>query len=142
MEHKVKFKGQRLLKTYICTMAGPAAMLTSIGDLVTTENRLCYVEKVDNTLGYNQYTLVDIDSGVSLIKSRYQFQHVDLDMLTEGELNVDIENLDGKKKEETIEKEKRFTTVSTEEIDALALNRTSQRTKSQTNWAVSIFKGK
>ena len=118
--------------------ATPNALVYS-GMYVTCQGRTCYVDSVENNLGYNQYKLIDIDSGVELVKARYEFEPMD-DILKDTEVDMAVlEKILYENKEEI--QEKRLQTVSTEELDSIALSRNSKRTKIQTNWAVKVFKG-
>jgi hypothetical protein len=125
-------------------MAAPPKPLVSTGDFVHCEERLCYVEEIRNNLGFNQYVCIDMDSGVSLLKSRHEISVPEVTFLDalNFEQNFDIlpeMNRDTPKTEQN--PTKRFAEVSSEELDDFALNRNSKRTREQTSWGVTIFKG-
>lgn len=129
-------------------MAGSAVPLISVGDFVNYDGKTCYVENVFNNIGFNQYVIVDIDTGTVFTKARYQIQPVDVEMVTGSDTDIDpfpdinIEDLMQKNEDKTPKtEESRFVTISNEDLDNLELNRNSLRTKSQTSWAVSIFRG-
>ena len=48
--------------------------LLSVGDYVECLGRTCFIQEISNSLGFNQYVLVDMDSGVMLKKARYTCQ--------------------------------------------------------------------
>jgi hypothetical protein len=91
-------------------------------------------------LGFNQYCVVDIDTGISLNKARHQLEMPEMKLL----LNETFEEADGTQKQEEKDKksQKRFAEVTESDINDYALNRNSKRTRTQTVWAVSIFKGR
>ena len=124
-----------------------AAKLISVRDWVKCEGRLCYVQDISNVLGFNQYFIVDIDSGVVLKRSRFQLEPADVKPIT---LPLDdtafaIETVQTEDSQDTKVNlkpvQKRFLDVSSEELNCIELNRTSVRTWKQTAWAVSIMKG-
>jgi hypothetical protein len=123
-------------------MATAPAPLVSTGDFVYTGTTLCYVESIENKLGWNTYNLVDLDSGRKLQKARHELILPDiklLDDILEGgdageENNKNAGNNSGKGS-------KRFAEITDSELDDLAINRNSKKTRNQTTWAVSIFKG-
>jgi hypothetical protein len=121
-------------------MASVPVPAVNIGDFVYTENKLCYVKSIENMLGFNQYCVVDIDTGISLNKARHQLEMPEMKLL----LNETFEEADGTQKQEEKDKksQKRFAEVTESDINDYALNRNSKRTRTQTVWAVSIFKGR
>jgi hypothetical protein len=123
-------------------MARPTPLLSS-GDLVYSENCLCYIESIDNTLGWNIYHLVDFDSGRKLQKARHELTLPDITLMddtfeTEADGTEEIQQNEANKKEKG---SKRFAEIGESDLDELAINRNSKRTRNQTTWAVSIFKG-
>jgi hypothetical protein len=118
-------------------MAAPKP-LVEIGDFVKTGERVCFVESIENKIGFNTYILVDIDSGVTLRKARFEFDPIEVEYVSESEMAQFIEENEVKQPKK---EEKRFETLSNEELDQLAQNRISKNTKKQTSWGVSIFKG-
>jgi hypothetical protein len=126
--------------------AGPTA-LVSVGDFVSTDNRVCYVENIEKNLGFNQYILVDIDSGVQLRKCRYQIQPIQVEFVTGDETDVEFENINieplesNEDQKKGKDEEKRFPTLSEQDLNTLQMNTNSKNTKSQTHWGVKIFKG-
>ena len=83
----------------------------------------------ENTLSFNQYVLVDMDSGINLKKSRHEIEKIFVKMLTGGE-DFKPELTDTSVKELTIKTEnKRFKDVTEQEMDELALNRNSMNMK-------------
>jgi hypothetical protein len=129
-------------------MAAAPLPIISVGDFVKTAGRVCYVENIDRSLGFGQYILVDIDSGVVLKKSRYELEPIHVDIVTGNDGDMDFENIDIQTLSQPNEDRKssktegnRFATICEEDLDKIALNRTSKNTRNQTSWGVSIFKG-
>ena len=119
---------QRLFDVRLDTMASATPTtkpLVEVGDSVTCESRVCYVQCIENTLGFNQYTIVDMGSGVVMKKCRYEIQLIP-DILGGGEdfdLLALLKELDKEKEDIKLEtKGKRFKDMSPEEHDNLALN--------------------
>ena len=48
--------------------------VVSTGDPVHSEKKLRYVEESQNILGFNQYVLVDFDTGRRMMKSRHKLE--------------------------------------------------------------------
>ena len=128
-------------------MADARLSLLYVNDWVkTNDGRTCFIQSIENTIGYNVYILVDVDSGVTLRKSRYQIEPTTINISAVADdsafaqlpdaLPVEIKE---EKKEETVQK--RFASVSSDDLDQIELNRSSIRTKRQTSWAVGILKG-
>ena len=110
-------------------MAGvSASSLLTKGDYVTVtaSGRTCFVQDVENNLGFNVYICVDMDSSVILRKSRFELEKI------QGEM-VDLPDI--MFEEET----KRFHTLSDQELNTLAEKRNSYMTRKQTCWAIKIF---
>ena len=118
--------------------------LLSKGEYVNCGGKTCYIQDIVNPLGYNQYVLIDMDTGLVMKKARYEFTPIPGHILDEAD---DIpypttNNDDTKKNETTIEKQpSRFASVTAEDLDKIELNRNSTRTKMQTSWAIGVFKG-
>ena len=126
-------------------MATPGPLkLVSEGEYVITDGRTCFVDSISKTLGFNQYNLIDIDSGVMLKRARYQIEPTAaMDVFVKPDEPFEIPDFDSVKEENTDNaQKKRFVEVSMEDLDKIELNRTSKRTRQQTVWAVSVFKGK
>ena len=119
------------------------------GDHVYCEGRTCFIQHISNTLGFNEYHMVDIDSGVLLKRPRYKLEYVPVEVLAVGALADDTSFDEEIKENETVAKspknegntKKRFASVSVQELDEIELNRNSSRTKMQTNWGVGVFRG-
>ena len=80
-------------------------------------------------------------------KARYQIEPYNFDLLSILKSEpMEFQETEVKQQEEIQEsdgnKEKRFKTMTEEELNEYALNRNSKRTKQQTTWAVAIFKGR
>ena len=127
---------------FICmTMAAfSGSPLLKISDYVFTEGRTCFVQQIENKLGFNTYVCVDLDSGVVLRKPRYQLEKCDAQFLNlPDDFVFDPAAVKVEKKEDLAQK--RFQDMTEQELDDLAVNRNSYRTRKQTEWAVRIFKG-
>ena len=126
------------------TMANTQRLL-SVGDNVVCEGRVCYVQKIDNSLGYNSYHVVDWDSGVLLVKGRYQLELCETQFLSPADdpMPMAFDNATPTYMEKPKEEpdDTRFATVSESFLDEMELNRSSVKTKRQTAWAVKILKG-
>ena len=123
-----------------------APRLLSVGQYVKNEGRLCMIQEIKNHLGFNQYFIVDMDSGVCLKRARYQIEPIELKGLpgADDSEDFDDDNADSETANEeknTSAPAKRFLSVSSEELDSIEINRTSYRTRKQTIWAVNILKG-
>ena len=86
-------------------MATQASQLVNPGDYVYSENKLCYVEDVQNILGFNQYILVGFDSGRRLFKMRHEIETKETKLLNE-EFDKEFEMEDPQQKEEKKKKRK------------------------------------
>lgn len=107
---------------------------------------------IKNHLGFNQYTLVDIDTGHKFIGYRYQLRRTDE---IAAALLPDFNELIGSEEAETPETgaqndgpepsqdqpSDRWAMIEEEDIVNLAENRHSAHTAKQTKWAVSVFRG-
>lgn len=128
------------------TMAEAPGPLISVGDFVNCSGRVCYVESIQNTIGFNQYKLVDIDSGVVLTKARFQINPIEVQYVTGTDSDMDFMDVNIDQLEQTNEgkkensEERRFSTLSEEDLNNLALNRNCKTTQQQTSWGVAIFK--
>ena len=81
-----------------------------------------------------------MDSGVLLKKARYQLEKVEL-LCDANNPEIDLQALiDEIKTEEAPKSQNRFETVSYSDLDSLALERNSYRTRKETMWGVKVFK--
>ena len=53
-----------------------------VGEFVNSNGRTCYIEEIQNVLGFNRYILVDIDSGVTLNKAAFEIEKTELKVVT------------------------------------------------------------
>ena len=108
-----------------------------------------YIQHIENKIGFNTYICVDMDTGLEYRRSRYQLQKTEIQFATcsddeefedntQDEVRQPIEHTETEVKQIAGEK-KRFDIVSEEQLDDLALNRNSYRTRKQTVWAVKIL---
>ena len=116
---------------------GTQSILTK-GEYVMAENAMCYIDKVVNDGGLNIYILVDMDSGRRLVKMREYLQMPTEPVLDGSSFDHIIEEMTGIPEKET---KKRFLEVSEDDVETLAMNSNSKRTRDQTVWGINIFKG-
>ena len=98
---------------------------------------------IDNEIGFNKYTVIDLDSG--LIYNAYKHQlskreEIDIDgPIPEGTMEVENEP----KKEESVQevKEGRFVKKTEEELKEIETHTKAHTTHQQTKWGVKILKG-
>ena len=55
-----------------------AGRIFSVGNFVQCEGWLCYIQEFRNHIGFNQYYIIDCDSGVVLKHSWYQLEYVEV----------------------------------------------------------------
>ena len=127
---------------HMTTMAmANANRLLSVGEFMRNEGRLRYIQDIKNNLGFNQYFIINCDSGVVLKRSRYQLKPSTLDipaLADDTSFNEDVRMATEREEKKTW---KRFLSVSREDLDSIEVNRTIHRTRQQTLWAVTILKG-
>ena len=73
-------------------------LVSNTSALFFCENSFLFVENIGNTLGFNKYTLADLDSGRKLNKNRHELQIPDI--TTIDNLNIEMEDLKVWKTEE------------------------------------------
>ena len=124
----------------------------STGDLVKFCGEACLVEAVNSALGYNQYSLVALDTGVKLRAFGYQLTRLStvsdaLQECFEEEWSLGDVKLPGPHREDDPTSEpreradSRWANRTDEEVTELAKNRHSDKTAKQTAWAVKLFRG-
>ena len=103
-------------------MAAQANKLLCKGEYVKCDGRK-YIQAVENSLGYNVYYLIDIDSGVELRRSRYQLEPipVPIEVLAAGGDDSDFTMEDNEPVPTTSTENTRFASVSAPELDELNL---------------------
>ena len=121
------------------------------GQFVSFNGTTCLVTGIDPKLGFNKYSLLDIDSGRSILAHRHELERVEvLDMGLEQELfgmdaemdcgeNSYVDLLDEEKPSRPVTD--RFAKISTEELDKISAERNCPNTMQQTKWAMNIFRG-
>ena len=135
------------MATATSTVSGSALLCK--GDYVDASGRTCFIQAVENKLGFNVYICIDIDSGVILRKSRYEVEKIDPPFADLPDIMFEDPEAESQEPdvalpidEDTEEETKRFKSVSDEDLDHLAKNRNSHMTQKQTTWAVKIFRGR
>ena len=114
------------------------------GMIVFCENKMCNVENVSNTLGFNIYHLVDVYTGERMQKPRHELEFSGISLADENNEEDIVEHIlemERNTVEEPKPKKKRFADITENELDNIALNRNSKNTRNQTMWGVAIFKG-
>ena len=110
-----------------------------VGDFVYFEETLCVILNITNTLGFNEYRLMNTDTGQTKNAFGYQLTRVDDCSLTQ---EADEHCKQSCQNEEARESEARFPLLSNQQVDEIAEHRTCKSTKKQTHWAVNILRGK
>ena len=126
-----------------------APSLLSKGDYVNASGRTCFIQDIQNNLGFNVYICVEMDSGVILRKSHYEIDKVHIEMVDlpdnffqQPQAEVSEPEVPENDFEQTEEESKRFQHMSDQDLDTLAENRNSHLTRKQTSWAIKIFRGR
>ena len=128
----------------------------TVNEVVKCKGKICLITDIRNVLGFNEFTLVDIDTGSTLIARRYQMERSDevaAALLPEFQLSDDhliattedidmplLDHDDASDQPDT--NSTRWARVTEDDINNLAANRHSHHTGSQTKWAVRLFKGR
>lgn len=119
-----------------------------IGEIVKCDDKVCLISDIIRTLGFNQYLLMDMDTGHTLKAFGYQLakcQEIADALVTElmdaGEAEIVsvVETSEPKRSRE--DDRGRWAEMSEESLNQLAENRHSKSTASQTKWAVKAFQG-
>jgi hypothetical protein len=114
-----------------------------LGQLVMFDNNICQLIDIQLTnLGFRKYQLCDLDKGTYYEVAKHQLRDVDFleldeNMLLEANENENIDN-----NVEASTSKGRFADLTDSEVDDVAKRRLSEKTESQTRWAVNILKGK
>ena len=126
------------------TASVSAASLLTKGDYVTVtaSRHTCFVQDVENNLGFNVYICVDMDSGVLLRKSRFELEKIQGEMVDLPDIMFEQPQVPALDEKPMEEETKRFHTLSDQELNTLAENRNSHMTRKQTCWAIKIFRGR
>lgn len=131
-------------------VAGAPVPLVNCGEFIMYNDKTCQVIDIISNLGFNTYTLVDIDDGTRIKAYRHQLQKVNVVDLG---LSLPMEFTDADHVNNTllasspqniinsINKPPRFASVTSEALDQLSMERNSENTGQQTKWGVRIFQG-
>ena len=126
----------------------------TVNEIVKFKEKTCLITNIHNIFGFNQYELVDIDTGNEMRAHGYQLSRSDTADLIDAEFVEEIGLIGNEhtsvKTPVTVPAEEsmdtvpnpRWAKISEQDIDALAENRHSHHTSSQTKWATAAFKGK
>ena len=135
-----------------CKMASPSQSLISVGECVCCDGRVWMVSAIQNRFGWNQFHLVDLDSGVRAVKARFQLEtllFVDVSMDDSFTAEDDgVEDAVAPTSAETAEDRSAKPTVnwkwrnrSDADLTHLQDMRHSKSTSQQTRWTAKIFRG-
>ena len=132
-------------------MASETMSPLATGDIVRFQQAACMITGIQKALGYNQYRVVDLNTGVTHVAFSYQLirypavmeavkrslmEDVDFEMeaVHEGEEVVTTNN--------EVAVKSRWSECSEMEVIKLAENRHSDKTVKSTDWAVRLFRGR
>ena len=133
-------------------MATEPVPLVTVGECVSYDGKTCMVTSIENALGWNQYHLVDIDTGHSCVAARYQLTVIPfLNTLMDGETfdtavrptedpktSVDTDlHVDDDGRGPT----RLWSNRTDLDLQRLQENRHSKSTSQQTKWATRVFRG-
>ena len=108
------------------------------GDLLNYKgNTQCLMISSYAEGGVNRYNVLNLDTRQNFVAFRHDLQLIDLDYVLK---DLDHEDLNFNLPEEP--PKKRFKTVTKEQLDNIAAQKTEQSTQTQTKWAVKLFRGK
>ena len=107
---------------------------------------------MDTRYGFNKYSLLDVDSGKQITAHRHQLLKLDV---IELDFDSPMDTIEGdagpptqistlpSEDNETNEPNSttRFLSVTENDLDKLASERSSQTTQQQTKWGIKVFRG-
>ena len=102
-------------------MASPSQSSISVGECVCCDGRVWLVSATQNRFGWNQFHLVDLDSGVSAVMRRFQLETLP-------------ESAEDRSTESTVNQKWRY--HSDADLTHLQEMRHAKSTSQQTRWAV------
>ena len=113
----------------------------NINEMVGYKGRICLIQGIAKTiLGYNTYTIEDIDSDAVFVAHKHELSKV-----AELDLTDDIvfdESPAAVPPTAPLESQNnRFHELKEHEVDAIADARTAKNTNTQTKWALNILRG-
>ena len=132
-------------------MAYQPVPLVTEGECVRFKGKTCLMNSITSRLGWNQYNLVDIDTGHSCVAARYQLERIPcldtdlVDDIFEAEIIVEETeeevvgtNLDDEK---PVGPARLWSNRTEDDLVRLQENRHSKSTSQQTKWARKVFRG-
>ena len=126
-------------------MAPPPVPLVTVGEFVRHNDRTWQVTDIVNTVGWNQYHLVDIDTGESVVRARYQLDTIPfLDIMApdeDFELEIQVTHPEMAPTSNSEPSSRQWNDRSDADLDRLQESRHSKSTGNQTKWASKIFRG-
>ena len=113
--------------------------------------KVVMITTINNSLGYNMYGVVDIDSGHQFTAYRYQMEKTEEiaaallpenDIFEEAVKEEAMDEVDPiAEPDASTSTEGRWADMTEDAVDKLASNRHSIHTSTQTKWAVQVFRG-
>ena len=132
-------------------MASQPVPLDSEGECVRFKGKTCLVNSITSRLGWNQYHLVDIDTGHSCVAARYQLERIpflDTDLADDiFEADVVVKEAEEEVVGTDLADEKPVGPVrlwsnrTEDDLVRLQENPHSKSTSQQTMWARKVFRG-
>ena len=128
-------------------MASAPVPLVSVGDCVRHDGRTWLVTAIRNVVGWNQYHLVDLDTGLSVVRARFQLETIPfIDVVADGDFDGTMEakvevTRTSSEDEGAGPSSRQWNERSESELTRLQENRHSKSTAHQTKWAAKIFRG-
>lgn len=143
--------------------ATSAPTLFSVNEIVRVRGQVGLISGIVNQLGFNRYTVINIDTGEEMVAFGYELRHCDevsAALLPPMEVSFEDESEgdaaasmgdqgvqavhptgDETKADQQTDRGARWAKISDSELDTIAQNRHSGNTANQTKWAVSVFRG-
>ena len=128
-------------------MASAPVPLVSVGECVRHDGRTWLVTAIRNVVGWNQYHLLDLDTGLSVVRARFQLETIPfIDVVAGGDFDGTMEakvevTPTSSEDEGAGPSSRQWNERSESELTRLQENRHSKSTAHQTKWAAKIFRG-
>ena len=131
----------------VAKMASAPVPLVSVGECVRHDSRTWLVTAIRNVVGWNQYHLVDLDTGLSVVRARFQLETIPfIDVVTDGEFDGTMEakvepqvTRTSSVDEGAGPSSRQWNERSKSELTRLQENRHSKSTAHQTKWQPRSF---
>ena len=109
----------------------------SVGDLVSHVNEIFVITSIRSLLNFNLYKILNTNDG-----STKEVPSTELHEVSSASGGSRPSLFEPEESSEVEDDRTRFHKVTTGELDELALNASSKRTKDATKWGIALFKGK